>query len=149
MFTPVFGVEGAWSDHWSFTMLELGRAGAPFAPLLIVGAVAILALTLLPDRPDPAGSTPPPMLIGRCLIALALAEVIGVVLVLSIGFALAQSIYGSTGYTKNYTYHELRDEFPIRTTTEYHFGLLLLAVGMVLILVGAFDRWRKAATSAE
>ncbi|WP_157513993.1 hypothetical protein [Nocardia concava] len=127
MYTPLVSIRGPY-DPPTFTMLGLGRLGAPAVPLFIAGAVVLLGLGLLPDRIDM-----PAVKLAPVLLALTFAETIGVALDLVTGLVIAVANHGD---------HD-------GTHVTYRVGLQFLIVGLVLLLSGAFDRWRAGPTSAE
>ncbi|MVU81556.1 hypothetical protein GPX89_30485 [Nocardia sp. ET3-3] len=146
-FTPLFSIDGL--KRKAFTLLELGRMGAPVVPLMVVGATVLLVLGLLSDDAVqfllPEGAVLRPIRIGQWLIALALAETLCLMLDLAIGFAVAESVYGNQKWSSAW----LEENLPVKTLVHVKPALALLVLGPVLLLSGAFDRWRSAATSEE
>ncbi|MFE3192756.1 hypothetical protein ACFXHA_27355 [Nocardia sp. NPDC059240] len=137
---PLFTIDD--SDRDTFNLFDLGRLGAPLVPLLFGGAVLLVVLANVSDRALP-NLLPERFqthhgLIGRCLLALALAEAITLVLDIAIGFGVVLYIYAEprTGFVRS------RILYP--GPAEMQWGMLLLVLGLVLILSGAFDRWRGA-----
>ncbi|WP_336085158.1 hypothetical protein [Nocardia sp. SSK8] len=108
----------------SYSLWDLREAGAPGIPLLFLGAIVLAADAITPDRLRSNS-------IQIWLAGLALAEAIGTVVALALGFSLVRGMVSST-----------------EPAITFHPGLLVLIVGITATVIGSWHQ-RLADTHAS
>lgn len=113
-----------WRENPSgHSMWDLHQLGAPGFVLYTLGAILLLAGSLIPPHLRAIS-------IRAWLMGIAVAEGLGVLLSVAVGFSMVLTGYGSTD-THQIRYSEI----------DFQPGLLVLLAGLAAALVGSWQQW--------